>query len=40
MNSYAQDIDVGPVHVDTGNNWLDITFVLIILIAIAIIFRR
>ena len=32
MNAYAQDISVGPVEVDTGNNWLDFGMVVALLI--------
>lgn len=32
----SQDIDVGPIHVDTGNDYMDIAFV-VILIAVLII---
>jgi hypothetical protein len=30
----AQDIEVGPVRVDTGNDWMDLGFVLLLLIVI------
>lgn len=38
-SSYAQDIEVGPVRVDTGNDWLDFAFVVILLVALAVIYR-
>lgn len=34
MNATAQDIDVGPVHVDTGNDYLDLGFVIVLLAAL------
>jgi hypothetical protein len=37
MEAQAQEIEVGPVRVDTGNDWMDFGFVLIILILIAVL---
>lgn len=31
----AQDIEVGPIRVDTGNDWMDFWFILILIIVAA-----
>ena len=36
MNAYAQDISVGPIEVDTGNDWMDFWFVIALLIIASI----
>lgn len=38
----AQEIEVGPVRVDTGNDWMDLGFVIVLLVIVAILatFRR
>lgn len=36
----AQDIEVGPVRVDTGNDWMDLGFVLILVIVIGTLFYK
>ena len=33
----AQDIEVGPVHVDTGDDWMDLGFVIVLLVVVAVI---
>jgi hypothetical protein len=43
MKAYAQEIDVGPVKVDTGNDWMDFGFALVfvgIFLAVYVIFIR
>lgn len=39
MEAYSQDIEVGPVRVDTGNDWMDFGFVIVFVILIAVLFK-
>lgn len=32
LYSSAQDIEVGPIRVDTGSDWMDFWFVLILIV--------
>lgn len=36
MQIEAQDIEVGPISVDTGNDWLDFWFVIVLIVVSAV----
>lgn len=40
MNTYAQDIRVGEIEVDTGNDWLDLAFVTFLIILVAVLAHK
>ncbi len=43
FGAWAQDIKAGPVTVDTGSNWLDFGFVIVLLVVVtglAIVYKR
>ena len=35
-----KSIEVGPVKVNTGSNWLDLGFVVIIILILGLVFKR
>ncbi len=37
FSAWAQDISVGPVTVDTGSNWLDFGFVVVLLVVVTVL---
>lgn len=39
MNVFAQDIEVGPVRVDTGTPELDFIFVIVLLVVVIIMWK-
>ena len=39
MNAQAQEIEVGPVRVDSGNDWFDLGAVILLLVVVALVGR-
>ncbi len=37
FSAWAQDISAGPVTVDTGSNWHDFGFVVVLLVAVTVL---
>lgn len=38
--AYAQDIEVGPIKVDTGNDWMDFGFVIVLILLVAFLYYK